>query len=71
MTLEKKQYIRTVEFTLTDGEVNPSCHIEYNIEIVEDGKKISSSNHREVISSRKAIEMLGKMEDYRHPEDMR
>lgn len=47
MALEKKKILRKVEFIMTDEMVNPVCHCEYRICVLEDGNEIASTIHRE------------------------
>ena len=58
MALEKQKKLRKVELIFTDGEVNPVCHCEYEICIMEDGQEISKSRHRENMDVKEAKKMI-------------
>ena len=67
--IEKKQYIKRIEFVLTEGMLNPSCHVETVTEFIEDGLSLNSSNHRGVIHCNEGIKMLQEMKVYVYPEE--
>lgn len=58
MALEKQKKLRKIEFIFTEGNVNPVCHCEYNIVIIEDDREIQSKKHRENISVNEAKKMI-------------
>lgn len=58
MAIEKQKKLRKIEFIFTDGEVNPVCHCEYVVEILEDGQRISRSKHRENMNVSNAKAMI-------------
>lgn len=68
MTLEKKRTLRRVEFICTDDKRNPVAHLEYEAQVLEDGKEIANTIHRENISCVEALSLLQEMETYKYPE---
>lgn len=68
MTLEKKQSLRRVEFVCTDGCVNPTTHLEYEVCVIEDGQTIATSTHRENTTCDEAMTMIQAMQKYKYPE---
>jgi len=58
MALEKKQTLRKVEIIFTDGNVNPNCHLQYDIMVEEDGDEVARSIHREVKNISEVMEIL-------------
>lgn len=58
MALEKKKNLRKLEFIFTDGEINPVCHCEYEICIIEDSQEIAKSKHRENMDVKEAKAMI-------------
>ena len=47
MALEKKKKIRKIEIIFVDDEINPVCHCEYELQILEDGIQLAKNKHRE------------------------
>lgn len=68
MALEKKRYLRRVEFTFTDDEVHPQCHHEYVTVILEDGKEVARSNERDVVDSVESMRMCAAKKVRKMPE---
>lgn len=71
MALEKKRMLRKVEFTLTDNEVHPVCHCEYQDIVFEDGNELARSTERLTMSSKEWCERLMKMPERKMPENLR
>lgn len=46
MALEKKSNLRKMELVFTEGEINPRCHCEHDIIILEDGVEIARTQER-------------------------
>lgn len=69
MSLEKKKNLRKVEFTCTNNECHPSAHLQYDIVVLENGREVASSVHRETVARKDALEMVQRMEEYVYPEE--
>ena len=62
MALEKQKNLRRIEFTFADGMVLEDAHLLYHIEFLEDGKKLSKTNHREVMKVKDALALVDQAE---------
>lgn len=62
--LKKEKFIKKIEFIFAEEKINPISHVEYEINIIEEGKNISSSNHRETISLGDAKTIINEAEGY-------
>lgn len=67
MGLEKKKSLRRIEFTFTDDLIHPNVHVLYEVCVLEDGKLISKTNHREVKSLEEMKKLINDSELFEHP----
>ena len=70
MTLEKQKKLRKIELIFTEDELNPICHCEFDIIILEDGKEIQRKKHRENEDVDLMKEKIAKSKKYSYPEEL-
>ena len=69
MVLEKIRKLRRMEYTFTDGEVHPNCHMVYEEIIEEDGVEITKTISREVEDAVTQRTDLAARKVYVHPDN--
>jgi hypothetical protein len=69
MALEKQKKLRKMEIIFTEGEVNPVCHCEYDVEVLEDGQLLTKSKHRENMEIADARSMIAQARILQYQEE--
>lgn len=69
MALEKQRKLRKMEIIFTDGEINPVCHCEYEVEFLEDGQFLQKFKQRENMEIADARSMIAQARVLQYQEE--